>query len=122
MPEAGDYRVRLEREPEVTGRGEIIFYALVQRYDVREVEGEIIGQWATIRNGNFPVRFPGQTIIEIADGPGTLAKKRQEVLARIAQMVTEKGLAESDQAHHAFRSLLPSGVWPEQGVNINLEV
>lgn len=122
MPEVGDYRVRLERKPQVTGRGDIVFQVLVQRYDERDVGGEIIGQWATVQNGNFPVRFPGETIIEIADGPGTLAQKRQEVLARIAQMVTEKGIAESDLAERAFRSLLPGGTWPTQGVNISLEV
>jgi hypothetical protein len=117
----GDYRVVVTPigEPEVTANGDILF----PNTNIEVCTAVSPDVWEIIPAGRRSLLLPGSLVILCeTQNPGDIPAQRECVRGHIATIVKNYGIAQSDRARRAFLGMLPGGVWPTGGVDIDLEL
>ena len=115
----GDYKLDIPDFPEVRANKELKFDNVTLRYQT----GEDPDTFEFVEGAqNRSVVISALTVTQIANGPGTNAEKRAQVIQLVENAVMDWGVVESDAAIRAFESLLPDETWPEGGYTITLDL
>jgi len=115
----GDYKLEILNFPEVRANKELKFDNVTLYYQTEEDPDVFV----PVEGGqNRSVVIPALAVTQIANGAGTNAEKRAQVIQLVENAVMSWGVVESDAAMRAFKSLLPSEEWPAEGYTITLDL